>query len=80
MTTHKDKNDTAANKLMELALLQYHSQCPLRLTHTYREQNTWADQLTRENYSDSDMPKRFQPDDGSWHTLDQLHAATKLRA
>ena len=51
VTNHKAKNDSAANRLMVLALLQYHSQGPLRLTRTYREQNTWADQLTHEDYN-----------------------------
>ena len=45
VTDHEAKNDTAANILMELALMPYHSRCPLRLTHTYREHNKWADQL-----------------------------------
>ena len=35
-TNQKTKNDTAANMLMELALLQHHSQCHIQLI-TYTE-------------------------------------------
>jgi hypothetical protein len=77
-TNHKAHNDLAANFLMELALVQYHGGAPLSLSHTYRENNTWADQLTHADSTGFDAARRFYPKEDEWIILHSLRQATKL--
>ena len=71
-TNQKAKNDTAANMLMELALLQHHSQCHMQLRHVYREHNQWADQLTHADTTGFNPHLQYVPDENNWHILDKF--------
>ena len=73
-TDQKAKNNTAADMLMELALLKHDNRCRLRLRHVYREHNEWADQLTHADSSGFDDDLRITPDEISWHIFDQLQS------
>lgn len=77
-TNHKAHNDLAANFLMELAMVQYTTGVPLSLSHTYRENNTWADQLTHADTSGFTADRQFHPKECDWHVLGTLQDATKL--
>ena len=72
VTNHKAKNSTAAAMLMELSLIQHHSHSPVQLTHTYRENNAWADSLTHCNSEGFKPSKQFTPDQSNWHILHKL--------
>ena len=76
-TNHKAHNDLAANLLMELAFTQYVTRCPLALSHTYRENNTWADQLTHADATGYDTHNRIYPSEADWHVLQRLTGATR---
>ena len=71
-TNQKAKNNTAANMLMELALLQHHTNCHLQLKHVYREHNEWADQLTHENTKGFNPALKITPDESAWYIMDQI--------
>ena len=71
-TDQKTKNDTAANMLMELALLQHHRRCRLQLRHVYRENNEWADQLTHADTQGFDANLEIIPDESAWHIFDRI--------
>ena len=77
-TNHKAHNDLAANFLMELTMVQYTTGTPLALSHTYRENNTWADQLTHADTSGFTQANQFHPSETDWAVLTDLQAATKL--
>ena len=51
---------------------------PLSLSHTYRENNTWADQLTHADSTGFDAARRFYPKEDEWIILHSLRQATKL--
>ena len=72
VTNHKAKNSTAAAMLMELSLIQHHSHSPVQLTHTYRENNAWADSLTHCNSEGFNPSMQFKPDQANWHILHKL--------
>ena len=71
-TDQKTKNDTAANMLMELALLQHSRRCRLQLRHVYRENNEWADQLTHADTQGFDANLEIIPDESTWHIFDRI--------
>ena len=71
-TNQKSKNSTAANMLMELALLQHNRQCRMHLQHVYREHNQWADQLTHANTAGFNPMLEQTPDETLWYIMDQL--------
>ena len=71
-TNQKSKNNTAANMLMELALLQHNRQCRMHLQHVYREHNQWADQLTHANTAGFNPMLEQTPDEALWYIMDQL--------
>ena len=79
VTNAKAKNDTAASMLMELAAAQYAHGLPICLSHVYREQNEWADQLTHDDFSGFDPAKRLEPDEDTWHILPELLAARRTK-
>ena len=62
---------------MELAFTQYITRCPLALSHTYRENNTWADQLTHADATGYDTHNRIYPSEADWHVLQRLTGATR---
>ena len=72
VTNHRAKNTTAASMLMEMALTQHIKGVALSLRHTYRELNTWADQLTHADYTGFHPERRLYPDESNWHILDKL--------
>ena len=63
---------------MELAMVQYTTGVPLCLSHTYRENNTWADQLTHADLTGFNTASQFYPNERDWIALGALQAATKL--
>ena len=72
LTSQKTKNNTAGVIIMELALTQHTSKCTLNLTHTYRENNERADQLTHTDTTGFLAHNRIHPDETEWHILGQL--------
>ncbi len=71
-TDQKTKNHTAANMLMELALLQHNRQCRMHLQHVYREHNQWADQLIHADIEGFNSAFKKTLDETAWYTKDQL--------
>ena len=72
VTNHTAKNSTSAGMLMEIALLQHHTGSKVQLDHTYREHNTWADQLTHADSTGFSTANRIVPAEGDWQILDRL--------
>ena len=57
--------------LMELALIDHHAGSRPDISHTLRESNKWADQLTHRDFEGFDMTLRFDPEKGALAHLPQ---------
>ena len=72
VTNHKSKNQVAAAMLMGLSLLKHYSRSPVTLTHTHRELNEGADQLTHLDNAGFCPTLLFHPSQDEWHILHSL--------
>ena len=57
-----------------MALTDYHTGIHPVVSHTPRENNTWADQLTHRDTTGFDPAKQFHININEWYILDRLIA------